>query len=197
MLSFFTSRRNWNSPTPLAAGECAPPPPYGRGVGHTRLRERGWGSPNSDEGKYTVVLCMYKYFVDNSQDCAQKPQQNCTFMNSLKRLPSRWHFNPPGLYSYCPQRLYHPHRRHSRIHSWGPSFYFLITGVFGPLLYMSNVQLIYSIQCRSGFFHESVSPKPLSIPFGPFFRKFLEIFAAQVAPPVSLTPVANGKNLQL
>jgi hypothetical protein len=28
------------------------------------------------------------------------------------------------------------------------------------------------------------------------FRKFAEIFAAQGAPPVSLTPVANGKNLQ-
>ncbi len=45
----------------------------------------------------------------------------------------------------------------------------------------------------SGFFHESVSPKPLSIPLGPFriFRKFAEIFAAQGWPPVSTTPVAN------
>ncbi len=48
------------------------------------------------------------------------------------------------------------------------------------------------------FFHESVSPKPLNIPSGPFqiFLKFAEIFAAQGAPPVLLTPVANGKNLQ-
>ncbi len=29
-----------------------------------------------------------------------------------------------------------------------------------------------------------------------FFRKFAEIFAAQGTPPVSTTPVANGKNLQ-
>jgi hypothetical protein len=29
-----------------------------------------------------------------------------------------------------------------------------------------------------------------------FFRKFAEIFAAQGAPLVSMTPVANGKNLQ-
>jgi hypothetical protein len=36
------------------------------------------------------------------------------------------------------------------------------------------------------FFQESVSLKP----------KFAEIFAAQGAPPVSLTPMANGKNLQ-
>jgi hypothetical protein len=27
------------------------------------LRERGWGSTNSDEGTYTVVLYIYKYFV--------------------------------------------------------------------------------------------------------------------------------------
>jgi hypothetical protein len=48
------------------------------------------------------------------------------------------------------------------------------------------------------FFHESVSPQPLSIPIGPFriFPKFSEIFAAESAPPVFLTPVANGKNLQ-
>jgi len=62
VLSFFSSRRNRDSPTPLAAGECAPPP-FGPGGGHTRLRERGWGSPNSDEGIYNVVLYIYKYFV--------------------------------------------------------------------------------------------------------------------------------------
>ncbi len=47
----------------------------------------------------------------------------------------------------------------------------------------------------SGFFLEPVSPKPLIIPLGPF-RKFAEIFVAQGLPPVLLTPVANGKNLQ-
>ena len=31
-------------------------------VKHTRLRVRGWGSPNSDEGTCTVVLYMYLYF---------------------------------------------------------------------------------------------------------------------------------------
>ncbi len=46
---------------------------------------------------------------------------------------------------------------------------------------------------ESGFFHESVSPKPLSIQLGRFriFRKFTEIFTAQCWPPVSTTPVAN------
>jgi hypothetical protein len=64
VLSFFSSRRNWNSPTPLAAGECTPPPhPLVRVGGHTCLREWGWGSPNSNAGTYTVVLCIHKYFV--------------------------------------------------------------------------------------------------------------------------------------
>jgi hypothetical protein len=28
------------------------------------LRLKGWGSPNSNEGTYTVVLYIYKYFVE-------------------------------------------------------------------------------------------------------------------------------------
>jgi hypothetical protein len=60
----YSSRWNWDSPspTPFAAGECAPPP-FGTGGGHTRLRLKGWGSPNSNEGTYTVVLYICKYFV--------------------------------------------------------------------------------------------------------------------------------------
>jgi hypothetical protein len=42
-----------------------PPPPPVPGEGHTRWRERGWESPNSDEGTYTLVLCKYMYFVGN------------------------------------------------------------------------------------------------------------------------------------
>jgi hypothetical protein len=41
----------------------APHHPLVRRGGHTRLWERGWGSPNSDKGTYTVALCIYKYFV--------------------------------------------------------------------------------------------------------------------------------------
>ncbi len=33
------------------------------GGGYTRLRERGWGSPNSDKGTYSVVYSMKMYFV--------------------------------------------------------------------------------------------------------------------------------------
>ncbi len=31
------------------------------------MRERVWGSLNSDEGTYTIVLCIYKYFVLGAQ----------------------------------------------------------------------------------------------------------------------------------
>jgi hypothetical protein len=42
--------------------QASVPPPFGSGgEGHTRLRERGWGSPNSNEGTYTVVLKVYVY----------------------------------------------------------------------------------------------------------------------------------------
>ncbi len=34
-----------------------------REEGHTRRRARGWDSPNSNEGTYTVVLFIYMYFV--------------------------------------------------------------------------------------------------------------------------------------
>jgi hypothetical protein len=50
----------------------------------------------------------------------------------------------------------------------------------------------------SGFLNGSFSPKPQLHHYGrfKFFQKFAEIFAAQGAPPMSLTPVANEKNLQ-
>jgi hypothetical protein len=48
----------------------------------------------------------------------------------------------------------------------------------------------------SGFIHELSSPKPLKIALGPFdfFRKFVEIFTSQCAPPVSKTPAVNNWN---
>ncbi len=69
------------------------------------------------------------------------------------------------------------------------------------LVYWVKVWLLKG-QCHKifdfRFFHESVSPKHLSIPLGPFrfLRKFAEIFVAQGAPTVSLTPVADEKSLQ-
>ncbi len=47
----YVPRRKWHSRNPSLASECAVPlPPEPRGERHTRLRVRGWGSSNSDEG---------------------------------------------------------------------------------------------------------------------------------------------------
>ncbi len=51
VLSFLSSRPNWEYPTPSQAGECVPPPPFGSGGKHTRLRERGWGVPIPTRGQ--------------------------------------------------------------------------------------------------------------------------------------------------
>ncbi len=66
VLSFFFSRRNWDSPNPSSAGECAPPPGYG-GRG-TLTGERGVGRvPIPTRGTYTVVLFIYTYFVPHDK----------------------------------------------------------------------------------------------------------------------------------
>ncbi len=54
---YMSPRRNWNSPTPLAASECALPPGQRVG-GHTRLRLKGWGSPNSNDWRKSLALCL-------------------------------------------------------------------------------------------------------------------------------------------
>jgi hypothetical protein len=46
----YALRRNWDSPTTPHPQASAPPPPCFWGEGNTRWRERGWESPNSDEG---------------------------------------------------------------------------------------------------------------------------------------------------
>ncbi len=74
VLSFFSSRRGWDSPTPRQQASVPPPPLVGR-EGHTRWREKGWQSPNSDEGTFTCgtlfiyVLCGLSYRPANHVAC--------------------------------------------------------------------------------------------------------------------------------
>jgi hypothetical protein len=51
-------RRNWGSPNPSITSECSPPPRTGGGGGHTRLRVRDWGSPNSDDWRKSLALFL-------------------------------------------------------------------------------------------------------------------------------------------
>jgi hypothetical protein len=50
-------------PQPLPRWRVCPPPPI-TGGRHTRQRERGWESPNSDEVTYTVVFFIYRYLME-------------------------------------------------------------------------------------------------------------------------------------
>ncbi len=54
------------TPPPTQPQASVPPPPSfggGRRALGTSLAGEGLGSPNSDEGTYTVELCIYQYFV--------------------------------------------------------------------------------------------------------------------------------------
>ncbi len=68
VLSFFSSRRNWDSLNPSPAGERIPPPPppplVPRGGAHSLARE-GVGESQFRRGDilYTVLPCKYTYFV--------------------------------------------------------------------------------------------------------------------------------------
>ncbi len=61
-------RRNWDSPTPLSRQRVCPSAGT-KGEGwHTRLRVRGWGSPNSDDwriayhsGGAPPLLLIYRF----------------------------------------------------------------------------------------------------------------------------------------
>ncbi len=73
VLSFFSSRWNWDSPTPSLAEECALPPLVPGGGAHS-LGRGGGGVPIQTRGHlrvmtYTVVLYLYMYFVGST--CSQ------------------------------------------------------------------------------------------------------------------------------
>ncbi len=51
--------RNRTPPRPLSRNQvCTPPPPEPKEGGHTRLLVRGWRSPNSDDWRKGLALCL-------------------------------------------------------------------------------------------------------------------------------------------
>ncbi len=71
--------RNWDSSTPSSVSDCAPPP-GSKGGGHTRLRVRGWGSPNSDDWRKSSALCL---LCDQTQPRRNHPRCFCFLMSSV------------------------------------------------------------------------------------------------------------------
>jgi len=63
VLSFSSVVGIGTPPTPHPQGQFAPPPLLFWVEGHTRWRDRGWESPNSEEGTYNVAPFIFKYFV--------------------------------------------------------------------------------------------------------------------------------------
>jgi hypothetical protein len=73
-LVFFSSRSNWDSPTPSPAGECAPPL-VPRGT-HSLAGEVAGEGPNSDEGTDTVVLWYVVRTTGNRAESRERTRHN-------------------------------------------------------------------------------------------------------------------------
>jgi hypothetical protein len=59
VLSFFSGRPNLDSPTPLPAGECVPPPWFGGGGAHSLAGEGAGESQLGRGDKHCGTLVMY------------------------------------------------------------------------------------------------------------------------------------------
>jgi hypothetical protein len=67
VLSVFLQSSELGLPHPFSRRRACPPTLWSGGEGTLACgRGVGWGSPNSDEVTYTVVLYIYKYFVSHS-----------------------------------------------------------------------------------------------------------------------------------
>jgi hypothetical protein len=76
LLSFFSSRPNWDFPTPSPASECASPRTKGGGgvYVHTRLLVSGWGSHNSDdwrEESLVLYIFVFKSIYQKSESIGE------------------------------------------------------------------------------------------------------------------------------
>jgi hypothetical protein len=94
VLSYFSSRRNWDSPTPSPAGECAPLPLVPGGGAHSLARE-GLGESQFRRGDlhcgtlYMCVLCVpdvLRQDLDHGKDdiSSQRLRVNVHFFNFMK-----------------------------------------------------------------------------------------------------------------
>ncbi len=78
-------------PAPLSPA-CVPLPPEPKGEAHTRLRLRGWGSPNSNDWRKSLALCHSKSQLIHTQcllyrasDCQCRTRNSPGFYPSILR----------------------------------------------------------------------------------------------------------------
>jgi hypothetical protein len=113
VLSFLSSRRNWNSPTPSPTDECVPPPlVWGTGYTLFGLRQRGVGESQFRRGDIDCgtlgIYCIYVlcgcnlYSIDLQ---APGPKMICCFLcleHAAKRRKNR--SCRPFVFKYLPRK---------------------------------------------------------------------------------------------
>ncbi len=95
------------SPNPSLAMQRVCPSPQNRGVGHTRLRARGWGSPYSDDWRKSLALCLlcdWQAWSTLSMSCLET-----TWLSSLWPV-ARWTFSVKNLQKKFSEALIGSHR---------------------------------------------------------------------------------------
>jgi hypothetical protein len=99
VLGFFSSRPNWDSPSPSPTGECvAPSFGSGRGTVHTAMGRGGGGGggPGSDEGEtlwYTLgkyVLCGVGKYCSSGQGTEDERGTEQALLDKEKEDCSSW-----------------------------------------------------------------------------------------------------------
>ncbi len=86
-----------------------PPPPFGPGGRAHSLAGEGLGSPNSDEGIYTVVLYLYKYFVaaGNPNQIAHRTKESSLTVGILNAYEKNIKKTKQGVVSGMNTSLYY------------------------------------------------------------------------------------------
>jgi hypothetical protein len=101
VLSFFSSRQNWDSPNPSPAGECAPPPPQVLGGRVHSMAREGLGESQFRRGVIHcgTVLFMFTYFVVSSNTPPPPPVPPVCFHQLARYL--RYILGSPSSTSLC------------------------------------------------------------------------------------------------
>ncbi len=93
VLSFFCSRRNWDSPNPSPAGECASCSLWFRGDGNTLAGERGGGRvpiPTRGHALWYSIFILYMYTLCHGvKNIRRKRPHWIPLRNRVNRLQYR------------------------------------------------------------------------------------------------------------